>query len=48
MPAITEVSSARLLIKSVNREDMEQAMDILRRVAKEKDFLLVEPLEEIE
>ncbi len=48
MPAITQVSSARLVIKAVNSQDMEQAIEILRRVSKEKDFLLVEPLEEIE
>ncbi|MCQ8894649.1 MAG: amino acid-binding protein [Methanolinea sp.] len=48
MPAITQVSSARLVIKAVNKEDMEQAMEILRRVSREKDFLLVEPLEEVE
>ncbi|HOS82531.1 MAG TPA: amino acid-binding protein [Methanolinea sp.] len=48
MPAITQVSSARLVVKAVNRQDMEQAMDILRGVSKEKNFLLVEPLEEIE
>lgn len=48
MPSITQVSSARLLIKAVNKVDMEEALSILRRVAKEKDFLLVEPLEEIE
>jgi len=48
MPAITQVSSARLVIRAVNREDMEQAIEILRRVSKEKNFLLVEPLEGIE
>lgn len=47
MPAITQVSSARLVIKAINRQDMEQAMEILRTVAKEKEFLLVEPLEEV-
>ncbi|MDD1715519.1 MAG: amino acid-binding protein [Methanolinea sp.] len=47
MPAINQVSSARIVIRAVNRKDMEQALDILRGVAKEKDLLLVEPLEEI-
>jgi ACT domain-containing protein len=47
MPAINQVSSARIVIRSVNRRDMDQALDILRGVAKEKDLLLVEPLEEI-
>lgn len=47
MPAINERSSSRLTIKSVTREDMEKAIVILRKVASEKDLLLIEPLEEI-
>jgi ACT domain-containing protein len=47
MPAIHERSSSRLTIKSVAREDMEKAIAILRTVAKEKDLLLIEPLEEM-
>lgn len=45
MPAINEPSSARLVIKAVNRADMEQALGILRGVAKEKNLLIIEPLE---
>ncbi|MCX6682211.1 MAG: amino acid-binding protein [Methanoregula sp.] len=47
MPAVTERSSSRLTIKSVTKDDMEDAVAILRTVAKEKDLLLIEPLEEI-
>jgi len=45
MPAIHERSSARLMIKSVSKEDMDAALDILREVAKQKDLLIIEPLE---
>jgi ACT domain-containing protein len=47
MPAINEPSSARLVIRAVNRNDMEEALGILRGVAKEKNLLIIEPLEEI-
>jgi ACT domain-containing protein len=47
MPAVNERSSSRLTIKSVTRNDMEEAIGILRKVAREKDLLLIEPLEEI-
>jgi ACT domain-containing protein len=47
MPAVNERSSSRLTIKSVTKDDMEDAVAILRTVAKEKDLLLIEPLEEI-
>jgi len=47
MPAINEPSSARLVIRAVNLADMEQAVGILRGVAKEKNLLIIEPLEEI-
>jgi ACT domain-containing protein len=46
MPAVNERSSSRITIKSVNKHDMERAMKILRSVAREKDLLLIEPLEE--
>ncbi len=45
MPAITERTSAQFIIKSLTREHMQQAMEILREVARQKDFLLIEPLE---
>ena len=47
MPAINQPSSARIVIRSVDRQDMEQTMEILRTVAREKDLLIIEPLEEI-
>lgn len=45
MPAITERTSAQFVIKSLTREHMQQALLILRQVARQKDFLLIEPLE---
>jgi ACT domain-containing protein len=47
MPAINDRSSSRLTIKSVTQNDMEKAIAILRKVAHEKDLLLIEPLEEL-
>lgn len=47
MPAINERSTSRVTIKAVNRDDMEAALTILRRVALQKSLLLIEPLEEI-
>jgi ACT domain-containing protein len=46
MPAINEPSSALIVIRAVDRNEMEQTMEILRTVAKEKDLLIIEPLEE--
>ena len=45
MPAINERSSAQFVIKSLTRDHMQQAMEILRQVAQQKEFLLIEPLE---
>ncbi|MDI6719511.1 MAG: amino acid-binding protein [Methanomicrobiales archaeon] len=47
MPEIQEPSTARITIKSRSESDMASALDILRRVAKRKDLLIVEPLEEM-
>jgi ACT domain-containing protein len=46
MPAVNERSSSRLTIKSITKLDMEEAIGILRTVAREKDLLLIEPMEE--
>jgi ACT domain-containing protein len=46
MPAVKDRSSSRLTIKSVNKEDMESALAILRRVSQQKSLLLIEPLGE--
>lgn len=47
MPGIAQRSSALLTISATNRAHMDEAMKILRTVAKKKDLLLVEPLEEV-
>lgn len=46
MPTINEPSSAKITIKSGSLEDMEIALDVLRDVAGQKRFLIIEPLEE--
>lgn len=46
MPAINERSTSRVTIKAINRDDMDQALAILRLVAKQKSLLLIEPLED--
>lgn len=46
MPAINEPSSAKITLKSASPGEMEQALDLLRSVAGEKDLLIIEPLEE--
>lgn len=45
MPAIHERTSAQFMIKSLTRDHMQKALFILRNVAKQKEFLLIEPLE---
>jgi ACT domain-containing protein len=47
MPAINAPSSARITIRSTNREEMRKAITILRAVAEQKKLLIIEPLEEI-
>jgi ACT domain-containing protein len=46
MPAIDTPSSARITIRSTTRAEMKKAMRILRAVAKQKDLLIIEPLED--
>ncbi|EJG07145.1 MAG: amino acid-binding protein [Methanofollis liminatans] len=46
MPGIAQRSSALLTVSATNAAHMETAMEILRAVAKKKDLLLVEPMEE--
>ena len=45
MPGINEPSSASLVINAVGMAQLGKAMDILRRVASEKDLLVIEPIE---
>ena len=47
MPAVNERSSSRITIKAASKGDMESALVILRRVAREKSLLMIEPLEAI-
>ncbi len=46
MPAIAEPSSARILIKAAHASAMQEALEILRDVARKKDLLIIESLEE--
>jgi ACT domain-containing protein len=45
MPGINEPSSASLVINAVGMSELGKALDILRRVASEKDLLVIEPIE---
>lgn len=45
MPAVRERTSAQFTIKALTHEHMDQALSILRDVARTKEFLLIEPLE---
>jgi len=45
MPAINSPSSARITIRSTTRTEMKKAIRILREVAREKELLIIEPLE---
>lgn len=45
MPAIEERSSAKCTIKALSREHMDKAIQILREVSRQKDILMIEPLE---
>jgi ACT domain-containing protein len=47
MPAVNERSSSRITIKALSKDDMGAAIDILRRVARQKSLLLIEPMEDI-
>jgi ACT domain-containing protein len=46
MPAIAEPSSARIMIKAAHESAMHQALEILRAVARKKDLLIIESLED--
>ena len=46
MPAIDSRSSARITIRSTTRTEMKRAIRILRAVAKQKELLVIEPLED--
>jgi len=48
MPAIAEPSSARILIKATHEAAMNQALKILREVARNKNILVIESLEEMQ
>ncbi len=45
MPGINEPSSASLVINAVSMAQLGKALDILRRVALEKELLVIEPIE---
>ena len=46
MPAIDSRSSARITIRSTTRTEMKRAIRVLRAVAKQKELLVIEPLED--
>jgi ACT domain-containing protein len=46
MPGIHEPSTARIMIKATNAQDMQRAAGMLRTIAARKDILVIEPVEE--
>lgn len=45
MPGISMKSSARIGISAAGKDEMKNAVKLLRSIAKEKDLLLIEPIE---
>ena len=45
MPGINEPSSASVVISASDKAELTKAVDILKRVAAEKDLLVIEPIE---
>ncbi|MDF1531010.1 MAG: amino acid-binding protein [Methanosarcinales archaeon] len=45
MPGIDEPSSASLVISASGKAELTDAVNILKRVAREKDLLVIEPIE---
>ena len=45
MPGIDEPSSASLVINAVGLQELREALGILKRVAREKNLLVIEPIE---
>jgi ACT domain-containing protein len=45
MPGIRKPSSASLVINATNKVKLNEALNILKRVAKKKNLLLIEPIE---
>jgi ACT domain-containing protein len=45
MPGISLKSSARIGISATGKEEMKKAIRLLRSIAKDKDLLLIEPIE---
>ncbi len=44
MPGIEKASSAYLVINAIGEKELKKSLDILRKVAKKKDLLMIEPL----
>ncbi|NJD77763.1 MAG: amino acid-binding protein [Candidatus Methanoperedens sp.] len=44
MPGIEKASSAYLVINATGEKELKRSLDILRKVAKKKDLLMIEPL----
>jgi len=45
MPGINLKSSARIAISAAGKEEAKRAMDLLRKIAKNKDLLVIEPID---
>lgn len=45
MPGVEKTSSARITINATGREELKKALMVLRNIAKEKDLLVIEPIQ---
>lgn len=45
MPGISLKSSARIVVSAAGKEEATKAMGLLKEIAKEKDLLVIEPIE---
>ncbi|BDC36165.1 MAG: amino acid-binding protein [Candidatus Methanoliparum thermophilum] len=44
MPNIKKESSARIIIRATGKEEMKKCVDLINKIANEKDFVLIYPL----
>ncbi|MEM2933738.1 MAG: amino acid-binding protein [Methanocellales archaeon] len=45
MPGVDKTSSARITINATGREELRKALMVLRNIAREKDLLVIEPIQ---
>jgi len=48
MPGVNQHSAARVVINATGKKEMQKAIQLLRDTAREKDLLLIKPIEEVQ